>query len=153
VAGRRRAGGSSIGELIDVVRESALDKKGEGLTVLDVSARTILADTFAIVSGRSKIQTRRRLRGWILDSHRPGQRDRARLHARAARLLQPRTIVGSGRAEGAKLVKGRRPTHHTRAARARREFLKRIGVWIFIVFFALSVAGGLIVVFGRVASR
>jgi ribosome-associated protein len=58
VAGRRRAGGSSIGELIDVVRESALDKKGEGLTVLDVSARTILADTFAIVSGRSKIQTR-----------------------------------------------------------------------------------------------
>jgi hypothetical protein len=50
-------------------------------------------------------------------------------------------------------VKGRRPTHHTRAARARREFLKRIGVWIFIVFFALSVAGGLIVVFGRVAAR
>jgi ribosome-associated protein len=58
MAGTRRAGGSSIGELIDVVRESALDKKGEGLTVLDVSARTILADTFAIVSGRSKIQTR-----------------------------------------------------------------------------------------------
>jgi ribosome-associated protein len=41
MAGTRRAGGSSIGELIDVVR-----------------ARTILADTFAIVSGRSKIQTR-----------------------------------------------------------------------------------------------
>jgi hypothetical protein len=42
-------------------------------------------------------------------------------------------------------VKGR-PTHHTRAARARREFLKRLGVWIFILFFALSVAGGLIIV-------
>jgi ribosome-associated protein len=40
------------------VRESALDKKGEGFTALDVSGRTILADTFAIVTGRSKIQTR-----------------------------------------------------------------------------------------------
>lgn len=41
-----------------MVRESALDKKGDAFTVLDVSGRTILADTFAIVSGRSKIQTR-----------------------------------------------------------------------------------------------
>jgi ribosome-associated protein len=40
------------------VRESALDKKGEGFTELEVGGRTILADTFAIVSGRSKIQTR-----------------------------------------------------------------------------------------------
>jgi ribosome-associated protein len=53
-----RSGGTSIGELIDVVRDSALDKKGEAFAVLDVSGRTILADTFAIVSGRSKIQTR-----------------------------------------------------------------------------------------------
>jgi hypothetical protein len=43
-------------------------------------------------------------------------------------------------------VKPRRPTHQTRAARARMDFLKRLGVWIFIVFFALSVAGGLIVI-------
>lgn len=43
-------------------------------------------------------------------------------------------------------MKNRRPTHMTKAARARREFLKRLGVWVFIVFFALSVAGGLIVV-------
>jgi ribosome-associated protein len=41
-----------------VVRESALDKKAEAFTALDVSGRTILADTFAIVTGRSKIQTR-----------------------------------------------------------------------------------------------
>jgi ribosome-associated protein len=41
-----------------VVRDSALDKKGEAFTALDVSGRTILADTFAIVTGRSKIQTR-----------------------------------------------------------------------------------------------
>lgn len=40
------------------MRESALDKKGEAFTALDVSGRTILADTFAIVTGRSKIQTR-----------------------------------------------------------------------------------------------
>jgi ribosome-associated protein len=40
------------------VRESALDKKGEAFTALDVAGRTILADTFAIVTGRSKIQTR-----------------------------------------------------------------------------------------------
>jgi ribosome-associated protein len=40
------------------VRESALDKKGEAFTAIDVGGRTILADTFAIVTGRSKIQTR-----------------------------------------------------------------------------------------------
>lgn len=40
------------------MRESALDKKGEGFAALDVGERTILADTFAIVTGRSKIQTR-----------------------------------------------------------------------------------------------
>jgi ribosome-associated protein len=45
-------------ELIDIVRESALDKKAEAFTALDVGERTILADTFAIVTGRSKIQTR-----------------------------------------------------------------------------------------------
>jgi hypothetical protein len=50
-------------------------------------------------------------------------------------------------------VKGHRATHHTRAARARREFWKRLGVWIFIVFFALSVAGGLIVVFGKLGTQ
>jgi ribosome-associated protein len=41
-----------------VVRDAALDKKGEDFVVLDVSERTILADAFAVVTGRSKIQTR-----------------------------------------------------------------------------------------------
>jgi hypothetical protein len=50
-------------------------------------------------------------------------------------------------------VKGRRPSHQTRASRARREFWKRFGVWIFIVFFALSVAGGLIVVSTELHAR
>jgi ribosome-associated protein len=40
------------------VRDAALDKKGLDFTALDVGGRTILADTFAIVTGRSKIQTR-----------------------------------------------------------------------------------------------
>ena len=44
--------------MIDVVRDAALDKKGEDFTIIDVGGRTILADTFAIVTGRSKIQTR-----------------------------------------------------------------------------------------------
>lgn len=40
------------------MRDSALDKKGEAFAAIDVSGRTILADTFAIVTGRSKVQTR-----------------------------------------------------------------------------------------------
>jgi hypothetical protein len=36
--------------------------------------------------------------------------------------------------------------HTTRSVRARREFWKRLGVWIFIVIFAFSVVGGLIAV-------
>jgi ABC-type microcin C transport system permease subunit YejE len=50
-------------------------------------------------------------------------------------------------------VKGRRPSHQTRAARARRESLKRFGIWVFIVFFALSVAGGLIVITSSLRAR
>ncbi len=51
-------GGFTIAELIDVVRDAALDRKGEDFTTIDVSGRTILADTFALVTGRSKIQAR-----------------------------------------------------------------------------------------------
>ena len=40
------------------MREAALEKKGEDFTTIDVSGRTIIADAFAIVTGRSKIQTR-----------------------------------------------------------------------------------------------
>lgn len=50
-------------------------------------------------------------------------------------------------------MKGRRPSHETKVARNRREFWKRLGVWIFIVFFALSVAGGLIVVGTSLTAR
>ena len=44
--------------LIDIVRDAALDKKGEDFAVIDLEGRTIIADYFAIVTGRSKIQTR-----------------------------------------------------------------------------------------------
>lgn len=50
-------------------------------------------------------------------------------------------------------MKGQRPSHETRATRARRDFWKRLAVWIFIVFFALSVAGGLIVVTTSLTSQ
>jgi len=40
------------------VRAAALDKKAEDFVEIDVAGRTIIADKFAIVSGRSKIQTR-----------------------------------------------------------------------------------------------
>lgn len=62
-------------------------------------------------------------------------------------------MVERRRAASAELMKRRRPTHQTKAARARRDFWKRFGVWIFIVFFALSVAGGLIVVSTELHAR
>ncbi|MGB8907658.1 MAG: hypothetical protein WCC84_02790 [Candidatus Cybelea sp.] len=43
-------------------------------------------------------------------------------------------------------MKRGRVTHQSKATRARRGFWKRFGVWVFIVFFALSVAGGLFVI-------
>lgn len=37
-----------------------------------------------------------------------------------------------------------RATHTTRAQRARREALKRAFIWIFIILFSFTVAGGLV---------
>jgi ribosome-associated protein len=44
--------------LIDVIRNAADEKKGEDFAVLDLAGRTIVADAFALVTGRSTIQTR-----------------------------------------------------------------------------------------------
>jgi ribosome-associated protein len=41
-----------------VVRDAALDKKAEDLIEIDITGKTIIADTFVIATGRSKIQTR-----------------------------------------------------------------------------------------------
>ena len=40
------------------MRAAAEDKKGEDITVLDLDGRTIVADAFVIVTGRSNVQTR-----------------------------------------------------------------------------------------------
>ena len=40
------------------MRAAALDKKAQDVIEIDVSGRTIIADKFVIVTGRSKIQTR-----------------------------------------------------------------------------------------------
>jgi ribosome-associated protein len=40
------------------VRDAALDKKADELVEIDVAGRTIIADTFVLLTGRSKIQTR-----------------------------------------------------------------------------------------------
>ncbi len=40
------------------MRSAALDKKAEDISEINVAGRTILADRFVVVTGRSKIQTR-----------------------------------------------------------------------------------------------
>jgi ribosome-associated protein len=45
-------------DLIALVRDAAEDKKGEDISFLDLTGRTIVADTFIVVTGRSTIQTR-----------------------------------------------------------------------------------------------
>lgn len=40
------------------MRSAAEDKKAEDLTVLDLEGRTIVADAFVVMTGRSTIQTR-----------------------------------------------------------------------------------------------
>ena len=45
-------------DLISLVRDAAEDKKGEDVAVLDLAGRTIVADAFVVVTGRSPIQTR-----------------------------------------------------------------------------------------------
>jgi ribosome-associated protein len=44
--------------LIEIVTAAALEKKGEDVVTLELSGRTIVADAFVVVTGRSKIQTR-----------------------------------------------------------------------------------------------
>lgn len=40
------------------MRDAALDLKAEDVTILPLDGRTIVADTFVIATGRSKVQTR-----------------------------------------------------------------------------------------------
>jgi ribosome-associated protein len=45
-------------DLIELVRDAAEARKGEDIVVLDLYGRTIVADAFVLVTGRSVIQTR-----------------------------------------------------------------------------------------------
>lgn len=45
-------------ELLEIVRNAAAEKKGEEITVIDLVGKSIIADCFVLVTGRSKIQTR-----------------------------------------------------------------------------------------------
>lgn len=51
-------GARSLPDLIDVVRDAALDLKADDVLTLPLEGRTIVADAFVIATGRSKIQTR-----------------------------------------------------------------------------------------------
>ncbi|MFN2459766.1 MAG: ribosome silencing factor [Candidatus Velthaea sp.] len=51
-------GRNALPDLVDIVRAAAEEKKAEDITVIDLEGRTIVADSFVIVTGRSKIQTR-----------------------------------------------------------------------------------------------
>ena len=48
----------ALADIVEIVLDAAHDKKAEDVVDIDVSGRTILADRFVIVTGRSKIQTR-----------------------------------------------------------------------------------------------
>lgn len=47
-----------MADLVALVRSAAEEKKAEDVTVLELAGRTIVADTFVIVTGRSGVQTR-----------------------------------------------------------------------------------------------
>jgi ribosome-associated protein len=51
-------GDRSLPDLIDLVRDAALDLKADDVLTLPLEGRTIVADAFVIATGRSKIQTR-----------------------------------------------------------------------------------------------
>jgi ribosome-associated protein len=48
----------ALPDILEIVRGAALDKKAEDVTEIDVAGRTIIADKFVVITGRSKIQTR-----------------------------------------------------------------------------------------------
>lgn len=49
---------NKLPDLAAIVRSAAEDKKAEDIVVLDLGGRTIVADTFVIVTGRSSVQSR-----------------------------------------------------------------------------------------------
>lgn len=63
------------------MRDAAEDKKAEDLAVLDLTGRTIVADTFVVVTGRSVIQTRSIADAIVDKAEEAGLRARVEGHA------------------------------------------------------------------------
>ncbi len=68
-------------DLIDLVRTAAEDRKGEEIVVLDLVGRTIVADAFVLVTGRSVIQTRALADAIVERAHDAGLKPRLEGHA------------------------------------------------------------------------
>ena len=47
-----------LADIVELARSAAREKKGEDIAEIDIAGRTIIADRFLIITGRSKIQTR-----------------------------------------------------------------------------------------------
>ena len=140
---------------------AAEDKKAEDIVVLDLVGRTIVADAFVVMTGRSNVQTRS-----IADGIAEEVRDAGFAVARtegyadggwilidlgpivvhvftpgAAGVLQPRAPVGLGPGRRAGPDRRMSPKLETRAARSLRQTLIKAGIWIFLVLFVFSVVG------------
>ena len=68
-------------DLAALVVDAAEDKKGEDISVLDLTGRTIVADSFVIVTGRSTIQTRSIADAIVEKAKEAGLRPRTEGHA------------------------------------------------------------------------
>jgi ribosome-associated protein len=68
-------------DLVALVRDAAEDKKGEEIAVLDLAGRTIVADAFVVVTGRSPIQTRSIADAIVEKAEEAGLRARLEGHA------------------------------------------------------------------------
>jgi ribosome-associated protein len=68
-------------DLVALVLEAAEEKKGEDATVLDLAGRTIVADSFVVVTGRSAIQTRSIADAIVEKAAEAGVRTRTEGHA------------------------------------------------------------------------
>jgi ribosome-associated protein len=68
-------------DLVALVCDAAEERKGEDIVVLDLAGRTIVADAFVLVTGRSVIQTRALADGIVLRAEEAGLRPRLEGHA------------------------------------------------------------------------
>ncbi len=68
-------------DLVALARDAAEDKKGEDIAVLDLAGRTIVADAFVVVTGRSPIQTRSIADAIVDKAHEAGLSPRVEGHA------------------------------------------------------------------------